>query len=118
MTEGGHRASAFGLRLLGWSVLLLGLPIALLGAILPPNEYAKTLGIDALDCDGPSKVYIFAVPALLLYGAAFVVYGRGLRRRADLIVALLCIVVCAALAVNLIRARAEDQRQELACSQR
>ena len=34
-----------GLRLAGWALLLLGLPMALLGATMPVNEYAATLGI-------------------------------------------------------------------------
>ena len=116
MTEERRRIFGSAARLFGWATLLLALPIAALGAYLPPNEYAVTLGIDALDCDGPLKVYIFAVPAFALYAAALVIHGRRWRRSAYLIVALVCLVICVALAANLARAVAEDQRQSAACA--
>lgn len=102
--------------MIGWAALLVTLPIAVLGAYLPPNEYAATLGIDALDCDGPFKVYMFAVPAFALYATALVIHGRRWRRPGYLIVALLCFAICVALAANIARAMAVDQRQAAACA--
>ena len=99
-------------------MLLLGLPLALLGASLDPNEYEAALGIDALDCDGPPTVYLFAFPALVLYGAGLVINGLRWRTRANLVVATICLAVCAALCANVARAVAEDREQTAACASR
>jgi hypothetical protein len=116
LAEERDRIFGSAARLFGWAALLLGLPIAVLGAYLPPNEYAVTLDIDALDCDGPSKVYIFALPAFALYSAALVIHGRRWRRPAYLIIALVCFAICVAVAANIARAVAVDQRQAAACA--
>ncbi|EJC74441.1 hypothetical protein [Rhizobium hidalgonense] len=102
-------------RVLGWTILVLGLPLALLAALMPPNEYQATLGIDALDCDGLANVVIFAIPALLLYGAGFVVNALNWRERARLALAIACAVICVAVAANLARAFIEDRKQQAAC---
>jgi hypothetical protein len=104
------------MRRLGWAVLLLGLPMALYAAIHPPNEYRATLGIDALDCDGPFVTYMLAVPSLLLYGAALIINARQWRKPVNLIVAIACLVICGAVAANLASAIAEDRRQHIECS--
>ncbi len=51
------------LRRLGFVVLVLALPLALFAMAMPPNEY-KAQGIDAVDCDGPISVYLFAISGL------------------------------------------------------
>ena len=107
-----------GLQVLGWTVLLLGLPLALFGALAPPNEYKAIFGSNALDCDGPLGVYICAVPALVLYGIALVINGLRWRRATNLIVAIVSLGICAAVAVNLARAIAEDREQAEACQAR
>ena len=106
------------IRALGWAALLLALPLALLGALLPPNEYEASLGIRALDCDGPFSVYLFAGPALLIYGTGAVVNGLRRQRRIDVIVASVCLLICAALLVNLTRAVAHQREQAAACASR
>ena len=103
---------------LGWALLLVGLPLAAFGAFLPANEYRSTLGIDALDCDGPWTVYLLAVPALLLYGTGLAVNLRRWRLPLNLAAALLCLAICVALAVNLARAVAEQADQAEACAAR
>ena len=107
-----------GLKLLGWTVLLLGLPLALLAALHPPNEYEATLGINALDCDGPFETYMFAVPALLLYGAGLAMNGMRWRNRINLVLALVCLLICGAVIVNVARAVAEEREQEAECLSR
>jgi len=114
--DDGAKQSGRGLKWLGWAALILGLPLALMGAITPPNEYQATLGIDALDCDGPAGVYLFAVPALLIYGAGLVINGRAWRKGTNLLLALACAVLCIALGMNLARAVIVDRAQAAACS--
>ena len=106
------------LRLLGWGVLLLGLPLAALAALASANEYEAALGVDALDCDGPAGTYLFAVPALLIYGAGLVINGLRWRKRTNLVVAILCLLVCGAVAANVARAVIEDREQTAACAAR
>ena len=114
--DDGAKQSGRRLKWLGWAALLLGLPLALMGAITPPNEYRAALGIDALDCDGPFGVYLFAVPALLIYGVGLVINAQAWRRRTNLLLALVCVVLCLALAINLTRAGIVDHAQAAACS--
>jgi hypothetical protein len=104
-----------GLRLLGWAILVLGLPVALIAILHSPNEYQATLGIDALDCQGPYETYLFAIPALLVYGAGAALNGLRWRKSLNAIIALLCLAICAAVVVNLGRALQEDQRQATSC---
>jgi type IV secretory pathway VirB2 component (pilin) len=106
------------LRSVGWAALLLALPLALFGALQPPNEYEEALGISALDCDGPFSVYLFAAPALVIYGTGLVINGLRWQRRINLIVALVCFFVCAALLANVARAVAQHREQATACASR
>ncbi|HEV2511663.1 hypothetical protein [Bosea sp. (in: a-proteobacteria)] len=99
-------------------MLALGLPLALIAASLPANEYRDALGIDALDCDGPATVFILAVPALLIFGSGLVINGMAWRKRWRLVLALACAVICAALIANLTRAIVEDREQAMACGSR
>jgi ABC-type proline/glycine betaine transport system permease subunit len=59
-------------RILGSEALILGIPLALLAALHTPDEYEATLGINALDCQGPFETYLFAAPALLIFGVGLV----------------------------------------------
>jgi hypothetical protein len=111
----GYLPSRRGLRILGWAILVLGLPLALFAALHPPNEYQATLGINALDCGGPSETYLFAVPALLIYGAGLGLNGWQWRKRRNAIAAVLCFAICAAVVVNVARAVQEDHRQTADC---
>lgn len=104
-----------GLALFGYAVLALGLPLALIAASLPANEYQDALGIDALDCDGPAAIFIFAVPALLIFGSGLVVNGMAWRRRWRLVLALACALICIALIANLACAIIQDREQAAAC---
>ena len=104
-----------GLALFGYAVLALGLPLALIAASLPANEYQDALGIDAPDCDGPAAIYMFAVPALLIFGSGLVINGMAWRKRWRLVLALACALICAALIANLTRAIIQDRQQAAAC---
>lgn len=92
----------------GYLVLLLALPLAALAVVLPANVY-RAQGIAAPDCDGPLQVLIFALPALLIYGAgAFLVYRSG--RRFHRILSLLCLLVALATLPNIAEAAHELYR--------
>lgn len=101
---------------LGWVLLLIGLPLALLAATHAPNKYQATLGLDALDCDGPMQTYLLAAPVLVLYSAGFVLNVRHWRRRASLIAGILCLGICAVVTANVLAAVAEGRRQAEACA--
>jgi hypothetical protein len=81
----------------------------------PPNEHEAVFGTNALDCDGPFKILMLAVPVLLVYGAGAVLHGRKFRHRANLVVGLLCLLVCGAVLLNVARAVAEEIAQQSAC---
>ncbi|MHC2359888.1 hypothetical protein [Rhizobium leguminosarum] len=83
-------------------VLLLAMPLAALAVVLPANVY-RAQGIAAPDCDGPLQVLIFAVPAVLIYGAgALLAYRAG--RRFHRLVSLLCLVIALAAVPNIAEA--------------
>lgn len=105
-----------GLRSLGSVARVLGLPLALLAALHPPNEYEATLGINALDCQGPFGTYLFAAPALLICGVGLVINGVRWRYRMNAILALLCLAICVAVGAKVVRAIAADREQAAACA--
>lgn len=78
---------------------------------MPANEY-KAWGVDALDCDGPISVFLFAIPALLIYGAGAAVNGRYFRNRLNLVLALLCTLVVVLIAASFTEAVREQMRIE------
>jgi len=83
-------------------ILLLAMPLAALAVVLPANVY-RAQGIAAPDCDGPLQVLIFAVPAVLIYGAgALLAYRVG--RRFHRLVSLLCLVIALAAVPNIAEA--------------
>lgn len=120
--DGGPKKGAIqakrGLALFGYAILALGLPLALIAASLPANEYQDALGIDALDCDGPAAIFIFAVPALLVFGSGLVINAMAWRKRWRLLLALACALICVALIANLTRAIIQDREQAAACGPR
>ena len=102
---------------LGIAVLIAALPIALLGIVTPANEY-RAWGLDAVDCDGPLGVMLFAVPGLLIYGVGAVAYGSRYRSRLNLVVTGICLVLCLFLGANLmdaVKARGLNDRAPEAC---
>ncbi len=88
-------------------VPIAALPVAILAAVLPANSY-QTQGIDALDCDGPASVLLFAVPALLIYGASAILLYRKRNRRLHLVTALCCVLVFCSVGWNAVAALRES----------
>lgn len=96
----------------GYLALLLATPLAAFAVILPANVY-RAQGIAAPDCDGPGQVLIFAVPAVLIYGAgAFLAYRSG--RRFHRTVSILCLIVALATVPNIAEAVHELYRNAAA----
>nr|WP_245355331.1 hypothetical protein [Rhizobium leguminosarum] len=92
--------------------MLLATPLAALAVVLPANVY-RAQGIAAPDCDGPLQVLIFAVPAILIYGAgALLTYraGRSFHR----LVFLLCLMIALATVPNIAEAVHELYRNAAA----
>ncbi|WP_315860354.1 hypothetical protein [Rhizobium leguminosarum] len=75
---------------------------------MPANVY-RAQGIATPDCDGPLQVLIFALPALLIYGAgALLAYRVG--RRIHRLVSLLCLIIALATVPNIAEAVHELHR--------
>lgn len=91
----------------GYLLLLALLPVAAMALLADANSY-RAQGIDAIDCDGPMRVLIFAVPALLAYGAGAIV--NGLARR--FVVAAICAAICVPLAFNTVAALGENRKND------
>jgi hypothetical protein len=88
----------------GYLVLLIAMPLAALAVVLPANVYRA-----APDCDGPLQVLIFALPAVLIYGAgAFLAYRAGGRLHRA--VSLICLIVALATLPNIAEAAHELYR--------
>lgn len=92
---------------LGYLLLIALLPVAAMALLADANSY-RAQGIDAIDCDGPMSVLIFAVPAMLAYGAGAIVNGLGRR----FIVAALCVAICIPLALNIVTALGESRKND------
>ncbi|WP_313903424.1 hypothetical protein [Rhizobium leguminosarum] len=69
---------------------------------MPANVY-RAQGIAAPDCDGPLQVLIFAVPAVLIYGADVLLAYRAGRRFYRL-VSLLCLIIALTTVPNIAEA--------------
>lgn len=96
----------------GYLVLLLAMPLAALALVLPANVY-RAQGIAAPDCDGPLQILIFAIPAILIYGAgAFLAYRAG--QRFHTILSVLCLLVALATVPNIAEAVHELYRNAAA----
>lgn len=97
-----HQSSRPWPKWLGWfgiAILVAASPLALAAMTMPANEY-KAWGVDAVDCDGPISVYLFAIPTLLVYGAGAIVNGRYRRDRLNLVCAVICTLACVLIGVN------------------
>ncbi|WP_395448592.1 hypothetical protein ACHMW7_27835 [Aminobacter sp. UC22_36] len=98
--------------ILGYTALVVALPIAVLG-LMPANEY-KAWGGGGIDCDSPGPVLFFGVLGLAIYGAGAVLNGRHFRKPLRLLVAGICVLVCLALIPNLADALTEQRLNALA----
>lgn len=96
------------MRSLGYAILVLGLPLAVLGMLAPPNEYSA-MGGGGIDCDGPLQVLLFAGPAFAIYAGATLWNGIALRRPRNLVIAGLALLLCVGLGINLARAWQESR---------
>lgn len=98
-------------------VLIAVFPLALLGSLLSANEY-RGQGIDAIDCDGPIGVLLFAVPAILIcmWGLWLIAF-RPSYARYRWVTALLICLLCLPLAANIVNAAGEMSKnaREAAC---
>lgn len=104
--------------LLGWTALVLGLPLAGISSVLPPNEYQAALDIAAIDCDGPMQMLLFAMPAMVLYGTAWVINGFRCRRQRNLMAAFACMLIRIPVGANLVKAIKQEIEQSAACDAR
>jgi hypothetical protein len=101
--------------------VLLGLPFAIAGAILPVNEYAAfDDGLTSvIGCDGPLSVLIFAVPAFIFYAsnAVGLFWARQRAPRWHMAMSLFCLIVSLAVLPNGVRALVanEHYKSEPAC---
>ncbi|PPK44459.1 hypothetical protein B0G57_10839 [Trinickia symbiotica] len=88
-----------------WLVLVLIVvfaPLALLGMLSFPNEY-EAMGSGGIDCDGPIQVLMCSIPALIIYLvglACFIGKAWRYRQATNVVAATVCVVVCAALMIN------------------
>lgn len=103
-------------KIIGYIVLVAMLPVAVLGLLATSNEY-RAIGVDAVDCDGPLSVLIFAVPALATYAIAAAIFVLRLQKPRSLILGGLCGLICAGLVWNAGNAVTEHWRnsRESAC---
>lgn len=84
---------------LPWMAFVLFLPVAFLGLMVPVNEY-RGWGGSGVDCDGPTVVLMFAVPAAIAYvflGLLFTGRAWVLRNAASGIAMILCALLLAGL---------------------
>ncbi|WP_112800687.1 hypothetical protein [Rhizobium sp. SYY.PMSO] len=88
-------------------VLIAALPVAVLAAAFPVNSY-RAQGIEALDCDGPMSVLIFAVPSMLIYGAGALLLYRNRNRRFHGAASLCCLLVFCFVGWNAVAAMRES----------
>lgn len=94
-------------RMVLYLVLIAVLPFAILATVLPVNSY-RAQGIEALDCDGPMSVLIFALPTLLIYGVGAIMLYRDRSRRLHLVATLCCLLVFCAVGWNTVAALRES----------
>jgi len=102
--------------MIGYAVLIATLPVAIMGLLAPSNEY-RAIGVDAVDCDGPISVMLFAVPALVVYGLASAMFLYRFRQVRMLVPGVLCSLICIGLIWNIGNAVGEQwkSRGEAAC---
>lgn len=98
-------------RLLGYVALIAMSPVAIIGIVGTANEY-RAIGVDAIDCDGPASVLIFAVPALMVYAAATFIFLKRRGRRRVLVLGALCGLISLGLIWNIGNAATEQWRND------
>lgn len=113
-SHGRGERGGTGRTIAGYVILIAMLPVAVLGLLAAPNEY-RAMGVDAVDCDGPMSVLIFAVPALMTYGIACTIFLSRFRRSRSLVLGCICGLVCAGLAWNVARALEEHGGSRSEC---
>ncbi|MFE0013885.1 hypothetical protein ACFWXH_03495 [Mesorhizobium sp. NPDC059054] len=114
ISSGRHSPSRPWPKWLGWfgvAILVAAIPGALAAVTMPANEY-KAWGVDALDCDGPISVFLFAIPTLLIYSAGAIVNGCYFRNRLNLVFAVFCTLVGALIVANIAAAVGEQVQLE------
>jgi hypothetical protein len=91
-------------------------PVAVLGMVTVSNEY-RAMSVDAIDCDGPISVLIFAIPALVVYGIAGAIFFSRFRERRSRVLSLICGLICLGLIRNIGKAMDEyrENSSEAAC---
>jgi hypothetical protein len=77
-------------------IVIIFLPIALMGLILPINDY-EIEGLSSLaDCDGPLAVMLLIGPSLVVYVAGAIYYALVLKGRRRVVLATLCALMIVA----------------------
>jgi hypothetical protein len=77
-------------------IVIIFLPIALLGMLLPINDY-EAQGMSSLaDCDGPLAIMLIIGPSLAVYAAGAIYYSVVLKGRRRFVLAALCAVMMVA----------------------
>lgn len=78
-------------------IVIVFLPIALVGLMLPVNNYAAQGMTSLAECDGPLSVLLFVGPALVVYAGGAIYYAVFLKGpRRDLLVVLCAVMMIAA----------------------
>jgi hypothetical protein len=104
------------------AVMVLCLPIAALGALMPVNKYVTPDNglANAIDCDGPMAVFMLAGPALIFYvsNAVSFFWNRKSAMRWHIGMAVFCLIVSAIVLPNAVRAfiATEQNKSESACA--
>jgi uncharacterized BrkB/YihY/UPF0761 family membrane protein len=80
-------------------IFIIFLPIALLGLIVPIDDYRAQGIIGPVDCDGPLAVMLLVVPSLAVYAAGAVYYAVHPKGRRRSVSATVMAVVCAVMMV-------------------
>lgn len=90
-----------------FTVLVLFLPMALFAMLLSPNAYLAQGMESAVDCDGPLKVMICAIPSYIVYAIgifAFISIYLETRNTNYLLVALVSCSILVAITPNTLAA--------------
>ncbi len=103
-------------RLIHIIVVLLCLPFAAAGALLPVNEYTafdNTLA-GAVDCDGPIRVLIFAGPNLIFYAsnAVLLFLVRAQMPRWHISMSISCLIISLIVLPNTVRALVANHQNQ------
>lgn len=79
-------------------IVLIFLPIALFGLLMPINEYEFEGLSGVADCDGPLGTMLFIGPSLAVYAAGAIYYAVVLNGRRRVVLSVLCAVMLVAVA--------------------